>query len=219
MRFTTRTYRTTDFDRCVELMNDTWNFNELFPGLGKPNLINELFFQDSISVANYSELIVDESDRAHGYLFGTLEPTRADTIRRVLRALRFRARIAYHFLVGDFGSRRTAARRGSELDRLDDALEAKRRDGDGYVSLFFVGSSLRGLGWGRRLMENFAKQCHERGHDRIYLWTDKGCNFGFYDHVGFERIATVRSPLLADYGPQPNGFVYVRPVGTGAVHS
>lgn len=210
-----RTVRYTNryFDACLRLMNDTWNFDALFPGLGKPGLINRFFLRDSVAKANDATLIVDEADQVHGYLFGVVRPTAADRARRAFRTIRFLAGVAYHFAVGSLGPRREAVRRFSQLAEMDRALEAQRRSADGYVNLFIVGTSLRGLGWGRRLMNAFEAHCRALGHDRVYLWTDAGCNFGFYDHEGFRRVDEIRSPFLHGYGPDPNGFVYAKPLG------
>jgi GNAT superfamily N-acetyltransferase len=89
-------------------------------------------------------------------------------------------------------------------------LEAHRLPSDGYVNLFFVGTSMRGLGWGKRLMSRVEAECRQHGVKRLYLWTDKGCNFGFYDHTGFKRTLEVSSPFLADPGPEANGFAYTK---------
>jgi N-acetylglutamate synthase-like GNAT family acetyltransferase len=71
---------------------------------------------------------------------------------------------------------------------------------------------LQGLGWGRRLMDSFNRKAEQHRSRRIYLWTDKGCNYHFYEHTGFQRIREISSPLLAQPGPEPNGFVYAREV-------
>lgn len=217
MELRTVVYRDAYLGACVDLLNDTWNFDRFFPRLTRPGLINELFFRDAIAGANHAELIVDESDRVHGYLFGMLAPTLLDRLRRAARALGTLSRVVFHYLRGTFGPRRHVRRRAAELIAMTTELEMRRRRSDGYVSLFIVGSSLRGLGWGKRLMRKFERRCGELGHDRIYLWTDKGCNYGFYDHAGFRRIHEIRSPLLAHYGEEPNGFVYARPVAAGRV--
>lgn len=209
---TTATYHKELFDQCVALMSDTWDFNELFPQLEKANLINELFFREVLAGADYSEIILDEDSRVRGYLFGILRPNPRVRMLGAARSIWFRARLAYHFLLGHFGPRGRARRRVAELASLTAILDGKKRANDGYVSLYFVGSALRGQGWGRRLMDSFERRCRELRRDRIYLWTDKGCNFGFYDHHGFQRVEEVSSPLLAHYGSGPNGFVYVKPL-------
>ncbi len=212
---TTVTYRSQLFDHCVALMSDTWNFNELFPELAKDNLINELFFREVLAGADYSELILDEDGKVRGYLFGMLRSDPVIRLRRALRTIRFLARLTYHYLLGHFGPRPWARRRAAELASLSAILDGKKRANDGYVSLYFVGSDLRGQGWGKRLMSSFERRCRELGRDRVYLWTDKGCNYGFYDHYGFHRIEEVSSPLLAHYGSGPNGFVYVKALTPG----
>ena len=212
MDLRTTPYRDRYYQQCVDLMGDTWDFNRHFPQLRTPNLINELFFSAAIIGADHSEVIIDEEDRVHGYLFGVIAPQPGDRIRAARKALGLAVRSGWHYLVGNLGRRRDVKRLFHEFMVLNKALEAERNDGDGYVGLFFVGSSLRGLGWGRRLMQSFQDRCGAHGRERIYLWTDKGCNYGFYDHEGFKRIVELRSPLLDQFGPEPNGFAYARKV-------
>lgn len=68
-------------------------------------------------------------------------------------------------------------------------------------------------------MEDFQRHCEAQGCRRLYLWTDKGCNYRFYDRQGFHRIIAISSPLPAGYGDQPNGFTYVKPLTTECADS
>ncbi len=216
MELRTKKYRAAYRDQCVALMDDTWSFNKFFPDVKKEKLINELFFEDSISRANYSEVIVDDEENVHGYLFGTHRRSFRDVVHSIWRRLEYAVRVARHYIAGDFGPRASAWRQFRQIIALDEALEAKRERRDGYVALFLVSSVLRGQGWGKRLIQNFESQCAARGHERIYLWTDKGCNYKFYDYNGYTRIYSLSSRLLDGYGEEPNGFVYAKNPISGA---
>lgn len=198
---------------CVNLMSDTWNFDPLFPGLTDPGLVNRFFFQEAISGATYSEVIVDEQDRVHGYIFGTVRSGPMDHARAALGSATLGLRALWDWALGRLGPRREAWRRMRGLLDMTARLEAHRQPEDGYVNLFLVGSSLRGMGWGRRLMERLEDSCREAGLRRLYLWTDTGCNYGFYDHTGFSRTIELSSPYLTNPGPEPNGFAYVKALG------
>ena len=191
-------------------MSDTWNFNKGFDGLKKDNIGNEIFFKECLLDMNYSEVIIDEDDKVHGYLFGVTGRKSVNPLMTGIRTFAFLMWGFYHYLVGSFGQRKTAWLRLKETIELTEALEEQRRNSDGYVNLFFVGSSLRGQGWGKKLMTNYQERCLEVGVKRLYLWTDKGCNYKFYDHNGFTRIIEISSPGLAEYGYEPNGFAYTK---------
>lgn len=210
MNLRTVPYHHRYYERCVDLMSDTWDFNRLFPNLRRPNLVNRFFFHEAIADANYSEVIVDDHDAVHGFIFATVAPGVLERLRGAITSLSLRIRAWWHWLTGRLGPRAEAWERIMELSEMTGELEAGRLPADGYVNLFFVGSSMRGLGWGKRLMSRVEEACRARGVDRLYLWTDKGCNFGFYDHAGFTRTLEVSSPVLADPGPEANGFVYTK---------
>ncbi len=212
MELRTTPYRDEYRRQCIDLMSDTWNHNALFPGLTRENLVNELFFHEATTGANYSRIVLDENDRVVGYLFGILKDDARGRVFRGLCTLGLIGRMLFHFLAGHLGPRRRAWKTAAGILSVVSSLERERQSSDGFVSLFFVASSLRGLGWGKRLMEDFQRHCEAQGCQRIYLWTDKGCNYGFYDRQGFHRITEISSPLLAGYGEEPNGFTYAKPL-------
>jgi GNAT superfamily N-acetyltransferase len=196
-------------------MGDTWNFDELFPGVKKKHLINELFFRLAIASANHSEVLLSHEGKVQGYLFGRLPVKDRHPLRRMWRSLSSHAWALWQFISGKIGPRMNALKRIRELIEMDQSLEELRQSSDAYVNLFFVSSSLRGTGRGRQLMSNFEMKALRAGCPRIYLWTDKGCNYGFYDNSGFSRIREIASPLLAHYDGGPNGFVYAKETDAG----
>lgn len=206
-------YRTSEYDDryrqdCVDLMRNTWQFDRFFEGIRRENLANELFFDACLIDRTYAEVIVDEEDQVHGYLIGKSKGGTSSALKALVRGSSFGARFAGCFLMGDIGPRREALRVLKEFGRLSDRLENRRDVPGGYVNLFLVGSSLRGMGWGRRVMDGFVRYCKDNGDRGVWLWTDRGCNFGFYDHYGFNQIATVHSPLLEHPEEAYNGMVY-----------
>jgi ribosomal protein S18 acetylase RimI-like enzyme len=210
MNLHTAAYRPGLLGQCVDLMGDTWNLNGLYPGLRKENLVNELFFREAILGANHAELVVDDQGRVHGYLFGFLPRSGEAMVVPFFQRLGAWIWAFLHLMAGSFGPRLQALGRTRELLAMTGSLEALRRPDDAYVCLFFVGSTLRGLGWGKRLMDSFSRKAEQSRSRRIYLWTDKGCNFHFYEHTGFQRIREISSVFLAQPGQEPNGFVYAR---------
>lgn len=210
MELQLRPYNRSFRQQCIDCMRDTWNFNAYFPGITRENLVNEIFFDEAIAGATYSRVIIDAHERVAGYLFGTVNGAAPGWLSRMAQIVGVSARMILHLLGGHLGPRRRAWRTASRLMSVISTLESQRQESDGYVNLFFVSSSLRGQGWGKRLMDDFAQHCTANGCRRLYLWTDKGCNYGFYDRQGFSRIIQVSSPLLARFEDEPNGFAYVK---------
>jgi len=75
-----------------------------------------------------------------------------------------------------------------EHQAYDQLLHAARGSFDGEVVLFIVSEEMRGRGVGKELITDFLELCRGRGLNRIYLFTDTSCNYGFYDRMGFQRI-------------------------------
>lgn len=203
-------------DSCVRLIGETWDLRRILPEAPNPRVIEELFFSEATLDANYAELIIDEAGEVHGYLFGIIRGAPRGGVRAALRSAGAVLRAVGRFLSGALGPRRRAAATIRSLLGMLRSLDALRKDDDAYVSLFIVGAGLRGQGWGRRLLDGYRAKAAAYGSNRLYLWTDKGCNYGFYDRMGFERIKEIESPFLAANGAGPNGFVYALPVDDGA---
>lgn len=212
--------RTTSYDprfkeSCVSLIGETWDLRRILPEAPKPRVIEELFFREATLDANHAQLIVDEAGEVHGYLFGIIRRAPRGGVRAALRSAGAVLWALGRFLAGNLGPRKRALATIRRLLGMVGSLDALRREDDAYVSLFIVRSSLRGQGWGRRLLDAYRAKAAAYGSKRLYLWTDKSCNYGFYERMGFERIKEIESPFLAEYGSGPNGFVYALPADEG----
>lgn len=212
MNLRTTTYKSSMRAECIELMRDTWNFESQLPDIPNKNLINALFFDSAVIGMSYQEVIVDDRGTVKGYLFGHIVDEHPVSWRNTLDLGLFYVKVLWCFFKGEIGNARELFRVFSDLEAVENQLQSARKPEDAYVGLFFISSKLRGLGWGKRLMENFEAFGQLRGAHRLYLWTDKSCNFGFYDHTGFKRMVEITSPLLAEFSDEPNGFAYARAI-------
>ena len=58
------------------------------------------------------------------------------------------------------------------------------------LRLLIISKDCKGLGLGRILMSEAEKRIKEHGMSGAFFYTDTDCNFGFYDHLGAERIGS-----------------------------
>lgn len=97
-----------------------------------------------------------------------------------------------------------------KLHKIYHAFSQKHKgEFDGVLTLFAVNESCRGFGVGKTLLAGFSEYLKEQNVKRIYLYTDTTCNYGFYEHQGFERLE--EQPLLLTKDGQPfkmNVFLY-----------
>lgn len=57
------------------------------------------------------------------------------------------------------------------------------------VLLLVVGRAARGLGLGRKLLDEAARHVASEGSGRYWLATDTFCDWPFYEHLGLSRLA------------------------------
>ncbi len=92
-------------------------------------------------------------------------------------------------------------RYNSRIEAADeDMLASAGHDFDGEIVGFIVKDKFGGKGIGKVLVEGFVKYALSRGCASLYIMTDDYCNYGFYDHLGCEKIAVrkVRTMIRKD---------------------
>ena len=72
------------------------------------------------------------------------------------------------------------------------------------ITLLAIDPASQGHGIGKALLADAVAYLQSRGAAGFFLATDDGCDFGFYDHLGLERIAARETPIAAkSQGEQP----------------
>lgn len=100
--------------------------------------------------------------------------------------------------------RRDLARllRAERTNRALSAAAARRgRRYDAEVVLLILEPWARGLGLGGRLFDWMMARFRRAGVRAYFLYTDGGCDVGFYDHRGLTRRAEIDGQLLYDGSP------------------
>lgn len=102
----------------------------------------------------------------------------------VLNMLRYRLKMKYYsrkFKVGIQDYQR--------LHQIYHAFSQKHKgEFDGVLTLFAVNENCRGFGVGKTLLSGLLEYFKAQNVKRIYLYTDTTCNYGFYEHLNFERL-------------------------------
>lgn len=74
----------------------------------------------------------------------------------------------------------------------------------GELELFFVNPSVKGRGVGGELWKRINQTFADAGTSSFFLHTDTGCDYAFYEHKGFERVA---ERLHANHPEDDESFV------------
>ncbi|AQT84593.1 Acetyltransferase (GNAT) family protein [Paenibacillus larvae subsp. larvae] len=86
----------------------------------------------------------------------------------------------FYLLRGDFGDRKTALRIRNEHIEVDKLGETTDRPFDSEVNLFIISPELRGMGYGKKLMDRYIEFCKENELHSAFLWTDIGGSVKIY---------------------------------------
>ncbi|NGP46029.1 GNAT family N-acetyltransferase [Bacillaceae bacterium SIJ1] len=203
-------YNPSYLNSCAKLVRNTWAFDKEFH---KPKKPESIFKQYVLSCENYSEhldLIVDEHDEVKGILFGSIEDAGLfRTLKYQVKGMRNRLISLFYLIRGDFGQRKKALQVGQANNEINRLGETTERPFDSEVNLFVVSPELRGMGYGKKLMDRYVGFCKANNLKSAFLWTDIGCTYTFYEKYGFKVYKYFSHERLtkSKYN-QPNGMVY-----------
>ena len=85
-----------------------------------------------------------------------------------------------------------------EVDAHRDMLAECGMPEDDMVLLLLVSPASRGLGLGRRLLDEARARMRDEGCSRFFLMSDNHSDYQFYDHIGMKRIAEDHSQDTGD---------------------
>lgn len=205
--FEIRKFKPDDLARCIDIAVETW------PG-PPPRIPEELNVEYWRFIVTMTEAASDwrevayESGSVIGFLFGR-------SSRKISRAE-----------IGKMGKLLFASFGGVVLRNVGNIrrvlsflcrgilsetkvwLHTPKSDGD--VSFFVVSPAYTGKGIGKTLMKRFLLAAVEKDAKRISVYTtNPGCNWKFYEIVGFKKMAEFDDDLVSFYEHQrTKGLIY-----------
>lgn len=186
-----------DHPQAAALAAGVWRFDQLIADPQAAALAREAFFRYYLSRQNYTEAALRGGELL-GILFGhcaalPLPPEHSAQEKAAENA-------AERLLSMPEGRRfRTAMERNSACEKR--LLASFEGEFDAELVLFVTAPAARGLGIGKELLARFNQFLVQNGARRPFLLTDTLCNYGFYDHLGFRRLAETEGLL----GIEPDG--------------
>ena len=179
----TRAYRDNDRDRCVALSVEAWpKMSAALPG-GAAADFWAILVDLAHDYADWRE-VACVSDSVVGFIFG--RSVRSSSPRESIG-------FGWRFLSGMYN----VARKSSFADMIpvfcacvlsELKIQFKNPSCDSEVAFLVVDSEHRGKGVGKRLLRMFIDHARSNGRRSISVYTtDPGCNWGFYEALGFEK--------------------------------
>ncbi len=195
---------------CGDLVRESWNLHQNYRNLKQIDSVYELYIRDCVDYSEYTELIVDGDGIVHGIMFGSIE--NRDIIQHinlVIKRIKTTLWHAVKVIKGDFGRRSTAITVYKKQKNNDKLGEAYSDEFQSEVNLFIVSKRLRGQGAGYKLMNRYIEFCQNKNLNSVFLWTDLGCTYSFYERFGFKLHSTFHSDTLTNgEANKANGMIF-----------
>lgn len=206
-------------DVCWNMMVSTWRYDHYFPSIKNTNHLYKLVFDMYRLHSDYLDLAFVISNDAPpkaepvGFLFGeTKDPSGIKKIESIL----FYTKITLLWIFGYYGDKKTTFDVFKNYSTDIDLLRSGCKSSDAHIHSFFTSDAARGHGLGKLLLNRFTEHCQNNKNNRILLITDTDCNYGFYDHCGFERIKEKKGclgvPQTDEVESNSRIFVYAKKI-------
>lgn len=199
-----REYVPQDFEACVKIINEVWDFDGKFKPARLSTLFKIFYTSSSLTASNFT-FVVEENGVVKGFLFG--ESGRHNhALAELTEVFGYWIFALKLLLLWGVKLKKKIHYLTIFLEHEKNRNHIKPRKDE--VNLFAVSPSAQGKGYGRALMNRFVDFCEARHTHRITLETNEECNYGFYRHFGFNKIGEFNSPLLKEYSSK-SGLTYV----------
>jgi ribosomal protein S18 acetylase RimI-like enzyme len=201
-----RALRKEDIHGCILVVDDVWKFSEIFHPEQLAEIFLELYTLGSLSDSNFN-FVVEENNSIVGFIFGKTK--NGELYKTKYSGLMGQFRIIFNL----FRINGVSLKNKFEYLKMMNIHELNRFNAEPdrkyEVNLFAVSEKMQGRGVGKKLMNVFIDKCKCDGVKRITLDTDEECNYKFYEHFGYKKIAEFYSPIQMLYtNKSGNSYVY-----------
>ncbi len=177
-----------DHPQIKQILCDIWHFDRYMKSDRSLALLLDMLLHSYYYASNYTQAAVKDG-KILGFVFGNSNkrPARRNSFLHLLGVTLDRLRLT----LSPEGREGLAVQ--IRISRLGGQL-MEHREGqfDGELVLFATAQQVRGQGIGKKLLFAFNDYLRDSGAKFIYLMSDSFCNYGFYEHLGYRRIATKR---------------------------
>ena len=172
-----------DFPEIKEIIDETWEYSDLFDGERALDAALGLYFNQVLYGCSFGKAAVLDG-KVIGVIFGYVNGEspkyrmmQEDNSEYILTLLNMPE-----------GERKNINEYMSKLHyTYEKLLNGKKASYDGTLDFLILSEEARGLKIGRKLWDELAVYFKKNDVKSIYVFTDTECNFGFYEHLGFSR--------------------------------
>lgn len=201
-----RQIRKEDYPEVCEIMNQSFGLFHYVQDKKALECFKIQYIYSCLAEATYA-YVAEKDGKVIGVIMG-----HAENVRRSLLHLGHALNtVLYSFKMMYFCRKAKAGIRDyKKLHEIYYEFSKKHKgEFDGILTLFAVDEKCRGLGVGKTLLSGLMEYFYRHDTQKIYLYTDSTCNYGFYEHEGFKCLEEQSMSLLRDNSPyQMDVFLY-----------
>lgn len=180
-----------DHPQISKMLCGIWQFDKFIADRNLAERAGAAFFMSYLARQNFAK-IAERNGEIMGVLLGHLKSIpfpkehkkwKAESARRLFFFEHSKQGKKFHEV-----QTRTAKYEAQLLDPWEDQF-------DGELVLFATAPKARGLGVGKTLLSRFNAFLKDHSAKNAFLLTDSSCSLGFYDHLGYERVAETQGVL------------------------
>ena len=195
-QLTYRSIEERDYKEIEALLEQTGYFETFTPNEKVRKLVLEIYLRSCLEEQTYTK-VVETQGKVIGILCGRSD---ADYKRSVWTPYTcgLLGRLLKLHLTKEGSATIKAYRDFSKIYK--ELIQGREEDFDGELTLLLVDENYRGTGIGKQLTQRFLNHMKKAGGQSIYVYTDTGCNYGFYDRLGFVKAAKREEKIEVEKG-------------------
>ena len=185
-----------DHNSIKKLIDEVWNLNQ-FCGTaqGLEDSLN-IYLQSSLLDISYGKVAILDGEVV-GILLGKNECQKILFKRRTILWRLVKSGVS--LLLHSSRLMRLQLRNALKISKAEqEMIDAQKKIFTGHIELLIVGKEAQGLGIGKALVDDFISYAIHGNENAVYVQTDTLCNYGFYEHQGFEQLDSTKIALNDD---------------------
>lgn len=180
--FTYRRLEKSDYTEVQNLINDAFGLHNYVGDERTLAKVKKMYLCSCLSEQKFNMVALNEG-KIVGIIMGG---SKSDKFK--LSNISNVAKLMYYTVSLWFTNRNKSGGYNQVHMAYGELIEGMKNDFDGVLTLFAVKKDIRGFGVGKELLSKLNQYYLDHNTNRIYLYTDDTCNYGFYEHMGFNRI-------------------------------
>lgn len=194
-----------DYPEIQKLISDSFGLHNYVEDERTLTKVKKMYLYSCLSEQKFNRVAVSEG-KIVGVIMGASKNDRLK-LSNILNILK----LIYYTILLWFENKNKISQYSEVYKAYNNLIYGMKNDFDGVLTLFAVREDLRGLGVGKEMLLQLNDYYLVHNTNRIYLYTDDICNYGFYEHMGFCRLKEKQITILKENKEiRLNVYLYAR---------